>query len=58
MVHKQVDTVDAETYDERWVRCQRPSVLVGGELTIDMLDLQFNMTTKFYSCLLYTSRCV
>jgi hypothetical protein len=49
MVHKQVDTVEAETYDERWVRCQRPSVLVGGELTIDMLDLQFNTTTKFYS---------
>jgi MoxR-like ATPase len=49
MVHKQVDTVEAETYDERWARCQRPSVLVGGELTIDMLDLQFNTTTKFYS---------
>jgi MoxR-like ATPase len=49
MVHKQVDTVEPETYDERWVRCQRPSVLVGGELTIDMLDLQFNTTTKFYS---------
>ncbi|MGB9031628.1 MAG: hypothetical protein WCC27_16015 [Acidobacteriaceae bacterium] len=49
MVHKQVEGWAAETYDERWVRCQRPSVLVGGELTIDMLDLQFNSTTKFYS---------
>ena len=49
MVHKQVDGWAPETYDERWVRCQRPSVLVGGELTIDMLDLQFNTTTKFYS---------
>jgi predicted ATPase with chaperone activity len=49
MVHKRVDGWEAETYDERWVRCQRPSVLVGGELTIDMLDLQFNATTKFYS---------
>jgi predicted ATPase with chaperone activity len=49
MVHKQVNTVEAETYDERWVLCERPSVLVGGELTIDMLDLQFNMSTKFYN---------
>ena len=34
--------------DERWVHCQRPSVLVGGELTAEMLDLQYNPTTKFY----------
>jgi predicted ATPase with chaperone activity len=49
MVHKQVEGWDGETYDERWARCQRPSVLVGGELTIDMLDLQFNPNTKFYT---------
>jgi hypothetical protein len=48
MIHKQV-SVDADTHDERWVRCQRPSVLVGGELTIDMLDLQFNTSTKYYT---------
>ncbi|MGA2219199.1 MAG: hypothetical protein ABSG51_13985 [Terracidiphilus sp.] len=35
-------------HDERWILCQRPRVLVGGELTIDMLDLQFNPQTKFY----------
>ena len=34
--------------DERWVLCQRPAVLVGGELTAEMLDLQFNPMTKFY----------
>ncbi|HEX4311019.1 MAG TPA: hypothetical protein VHZ25_13385 [Acidobacteriaceae bacterium] len=48
MIHKRVN-LDADTHDERWVRCQRPSVLVGGELTIDMLDLQFNMSTKYYT---------
>ena len=34
--------------DGRWVLCQRPAVLVGGELTAEMLDLQFNPVTKFY----------
>jgi MoxR-like ATPase len=49
MIHKRVDNPQFDNCDERWVRCQRPSVLVGGELTIDMLELQFNATTKFYS---------
>ena len=35
--------------DERWVRCQRPSVLVGGELTVEMLDLQYNSSAGFYT---------
>ena len=34
--------------DRRWVRCKRPTVTVGGELTIDMLDLQFNPVTNYY----------
>jgi len=37
-----------ERHDRRWVRCRRPKVLVGGELTLDMLDLAFNPTLKFY----------
>jgi predicted ATPase with chaperone activity len=35
--------------DGRWVRCRRPRVVVGGELKVEMLDLQFNLSTKFYS---------
>jgi hypothetical protein len=34
--------------DRRWVRIKRPVVMVGGELTLDMLDLTFNPLTKFY----------
>jgi hypothetical protein len=49
MIHKRVEGPESENCDDRWVRCQRPSVLVGGELTIEMLDLQFNPTAKFYS---------
>ncbi len=34
--------------DRRWVRIQRPVVMVGGELTLDMLDLTFNPIAKFH----------
>jgi len=34
--------------DRRWVRIRRPVVIVGGELTLDMLDLTFNSISKFY----------
>jgi predicted ATPase with chaperone activity len=39
---------EAEDRDRRWVRCRRPTVTVGGELTIEMLDLQFNPTSRYY----------
>src|ERR1017187_8106127 len=48
VIHKRVEEPKPEMADERWVRCHRPSVLVGGELTVEMLDLQFNPSTKFY----------
>ena len=35
-------------YDRRWVRIRRPVVVVGGELTLDMLDLTYNSLSKFY----------
>ncbi len=38
----------AEAGDRRWVRCRRPTVIVGGELTLGMLDLAYNPTLKFY----------
>ena len=34
--------------DRRWVRIRRPVITVGGELTLDMLDLTFNPIAKFY----------
>ncbi|HSY03101.1 MAG TPA: hypothetical protein VK819_13135 [Acidobacteriaceae bacterium] len=49
IVHRRVEKLDGNAYDERWVRCQRPSVLVGGELTVEMLDLQFNAIAGFYT---------
>jgi predicted ATPase with chaperone activity len=35
-------------FDQRWLLCQRPVVLVGGELTLGMLDLDFNEVSKYY----------
>jgi predicted ATPase with chaperone activity len=47
-IHKRVEEAEPENRDERWVLCERPAVLAGGELTVEMLDLQFNPVTKFY----------
>jgi len=35
-------------YDRRYVLCQRPTVITGGELTLDMLDLVYNPTSRTY----------
>ncbi|MEM9428214.1 MAG: ATPase [Pseudomonadota bacterium] len=34
--------------DQRYVLCRRPSVMTGGELTLDMLDLNYNMVSRTY----------
>jgi hypothetical protein len=34
--------------DRRWERIVRPVVVVGGELTLEMLDLTFNPIARFY----------
>jgi hypothetical protein len=35
-------------FDQRFVRVKRPTIVVGGELTLPMLDLKYNTTGKFY----------
>jgi predicted ATPase with chaperone activity len=41
--------IEAEhQYDRRWVRCRRPVVTVGGELTMDGLDLTYSRVSGFY----------
>lgn len=34
--------------DRRWVKCRRPFIVTGGELTLEMLDLNYNSTSKVY----------
>jgi len=37
-----------ERFDERWVLSRRPVIMTGGELTLRMLELDFNQISKFY----------
>ncbi|HEY7634382.1 MAG TPA: hypothetical protein VH763_02455 [Gemmatimonadales bacterium] len=39
---------ESPTYDQRYVKVRRPIVLTGGELTLDQLDLQYDVHTKMY----------
>ena len=55
LVHEAVDEVEAApglerraAADGRWIRIKRPTVMVGGELTLAMLDVQFDPGTRMY----------
>ncbi|HEY2860665.1 MAG TPA: hypothetical protein VGJ21_19760 [Terracidiphilus sp.] len=39
--------------DFRWVPCRRPFVIVGGELTLEMLDLRWESIGKYYEAPLH-----
>jgi predicted ATPase with chaperone activity len=43
----------AEAFDDRWVACRRPFAVAGGELTMEMLDLQYDAETKLYDAPLH-----
>ncbi len=45
---EQSSVIVTASRDRRWVRIRRPVVIVGGELTLDMLDLTFNPIARFY----------
>jgi hypothetical protein len=44
----ELDGVKAGSFDQRWVRVRRPLVIVGGELTLDFLDLIFIPSQRYY----------
>ena len=46
-VKEEINMGDAD-YDLRWAKVKRPVVVVGGELTLPMLDLTFNNIGRFY----------
>ncbi|MCS6881668.1 MAG: ATP-binding protein [Oscillochloridaceae bacterium] len=39
---------EQQEYDRRWVRISRPVVIVGGELTLEQLNLIYNESSKIY----------
>src|SRR5208282_4330708 len=48
-VHFPSSTEISAESDRRWVLCRRPCVIAGGELSAEMLDLQFNPLSRFYT---------
>ncbi|MEP7286538.1 MAG: ATP-binding protein [Chloroflexota bacterium] len=53
LVHKLIPMSKPETsllgdHDNRWGLFQRPTVMVGGELTMEALDLRYDPVAKFY----------
>jgi predicted ATPase with chaperone activity len=49
-VHQRIDLTGIKTsgIDQRWVRVRRPMVVVGGELTLEFLDLVYSPTLRAY----------
>lgn len=49
-VHERVDLggEKAAAVDQRWIRIRRPLVVVGGELTLEYLDLIYSPTLRYY----------
>jgi DNA-binding NarL/FixJ family response regulator len=48
-IHQPSDLPESPDDDRRWILCRRPAVIVGGEMTAEMLDLQLNSASGFYS---------
>jgi predicted ATPase with chaperone activity len=46
--HQPVPVNDIGRHDERWIRIKRPIVIVGGEMTIETMDLIYSSTVRFY----------
>ncbi|HEX9262756.1 MAG TPA: ATP-binding protein [Candidatus Binatia bacterium] len=46
--HQPVPVTGIDRYDERWIRIKRPIVIVGGEMTIETMDLIYSTTVRFY----------
>jgi hypothetical protein len=46
--HEPVPPPSSVSYDQRWVKIKRPLVIVGGELTIETMDLIYNKDARYY----------
>ena len=46
-VHQRNAALEPEDSDKRWVLCRRPCVMTGGELTLEMFEVQYNAATGY-----------
>ena len=61
-IHKEVksshsddnnNAIRKEALDRRYVACKRPIIITGGELTLEMLDLRYDESAKYYEAPLH-----
>ena len=45
-VHRTAEWEIPDDWDRRWILCHRPRVITGGEFASEMLDLQFNASSR------------
>ena len=50
---ERIEVVRRQDVDRRWVACRRPVVITGGELSLEMLDMQWNPQARFYEAPLH-----
>jgi MoxR-like ATPase len=48
-VHRRHPGLEPEDVDKRWILCRRPCVVTGGELTLEMLEVQYNPISHYSS---------
>jgi predicted ATPase with chaperone activity len=41
-------STNKKSHDQRWIRIRRPVITVGGEMTLDELDLIYEQTSRYY----------
>jgi predicted ATPase with chaperone activity len=46
--HVPVENNNNNGYDRRWIKIKRPLVIVGGEMTIETMDLVYSRTVRYY----------
>ncbi len=61
-IHKEVksshsddgnNAIRKEALDRRFIACKRPIIITGGELTLEMLDLRYDESAKYYEAPLH-----
>jgi predicted ATPase with chaperone activity len=46
--HHAIPIEGPDPYDQRWLKIKRPLVIVGGEMTIETMDLIYSESVRFY----------
>ena len=47
-IHLPVENHNNNGYDRRWIKIKRPLVIVGGEMTIETMDLVYSRSVRYY----------